>query len=179
VAVIVVAITGILFGLYKSFKLRSSNIPFQNMKVTKLTSFGHVHEPAISPDGKYVAYVKDEVGGNSIRLRVVGTTSEAQVVSPTEGAFLISATFSPDGKYIAYGVALKDQPPSTYFVPVLGGNAKKLPLKRAHDVSFSPDGQRLAYLYNNLPEGKTSLVIANVDGTGEREVVTRQAPNYY
>jgi len=96
---------------------------------------------------------------NSIRLRVVGTTSEAQVVSPTEGAFLISATFSPDGKYIAYGVALKDQP-LRLILCQCWEETQKNSLKRAHDVSFSPDGQRLAYLYNNLPEGKTSLVIA-------------------
>ena len=96
VAVLVVAITGILFGLYRSFKLRSSNIPFQNMKLTKLTSFGHAYEPAISPDGKYVAYVKEEVGGKSIRLRVVGTTSEVEIFSATKGD-LFGTTFSPDG----------------------------------------------------------------------------------
>jgi len=177
VAVIVVAITGILFGFYKSFKLRSSNIPFQNMKVTKLTSFGHVDNPAISPDGKYVAYVKGG-GGSSIWLRVVGTTSEVEIVPATKAVFF-GTTFSPDGKYIAYGAYLGGEHSSTYLVPVLGGSAKKLPLKGAPGVSFSPNGQRLAYLYNNLPEGKTSLVIANADGTGERDVVTRQAPDYY
>ncbi len=46
-------------------------------------------------------------------------------------------------------------------------------------ISFSPDGQRLAYLENRLSEGKTALVVANADGTGEREIITRQAPNYY
>jgi Tol biopolymer transport system component len=177
-AVIVVAITGILFGLYKFFKLRSSNIPFQNMNVTKLTSFGHAHQPAISPDGTHVAYVKDEEGGQSIRLRTVGTTSEVEIVRVTK-ADLFGTTFSPDGKYIAYGAYFGGDHSSTYLVPVLGGSAKELPLKGAPGVSFSPDGRHLAYLYNNLPEGKTSLVIANVDGTGERDVVTRQAPNYY
>jgi serine/threonine protein kinase len=179
VAVIVIAITGILFGLYKFFKLRSSTIPFQNMKVTKLTSFGHVFEPAISPDGKYVAYGKAEEYGFSIRLRLVGTTSEMQVVPPTEGEFN-GAAFTPAGNFIAYGARLKGRQHSdTYVVPTTGGESKKLPLKGATEVSFSLDGQRLAYLYNNLPEGKTSVVIANADGTGEREIVTRQAPNYY
>jgi Tol biopolymer transport system component len=114
VAVIVVAITGILFGLYKFFKLRSSNIPFQNMKVTKLTSFGHVDHPAISPDGKYVAYVKAGEG-SSIWLRVVGTTSEVEIVPATKED-LFGTTFSPDGKYIAYGAYLGGEHSSTYLV---------------------------------------------------------------
>ena len=110
----------------------------------------------------------------SIWLKEVGSSSELELVPATVGMAGPPA-FTPDGKYLSYGV----QPNSVFVIPVSGGSPTKLPLKEASFVSFSPDGRRLAYLYNNLAEGKATLNIANSDGTDERVIVTRQAPNYY
>jgi serine/threonine protein kinase/Tol biopolymer transport system component len=174
-ALLVIVLAAAPFAVYKFFKAKP--LAFQNIKVIRLTNSGDVWGPAISPDGKSVVYAKlaDE-GKFSLWLRTVGTASETQIGPSIDGGFY-AATFTPDGKYIAYGAQPKDQLASSYVLALSGGDATRLPLRRARKVNFSPDGQRLAYVYGNLPEGKTSLVVANADGTGEREVVTWQRPN--
>jgi eukaryotic-like serine/threonine-protein kinase len=179
-AALVLVVASISFGL---FRYRSRHVPFQNISVTKLTNFGDAWQPSISPDGKYVVY---EVKGSgtpgpakfSLWIRVNGTTTELQLVPFTEG-YLFYTAFSPDGRYVYYNAQVRDQPPATFRVSTSGGDATKLPLKTTADVSFSPDGKRLSYLDNRLPEGKTVLVVSNADGTGARDIITRQAPNYY
>jgi Tol biopolymer transport system component len=148
-----------------------------------LTNFGDAWGPAVSPDGKYVVYAKgwgtEGPGKFSLWRRAVGDSTEVQLVPPTEIEGWYGGTaFSPDGQYVHYWVRLKNQPFAVYAVPLLGGDPQRLTLKD-FPVSFSPDGKRFAYLDNRLSEGKTALVVGNADGSGEHDVVTRQAPNYY
>ncbi len=181
-ALIIIGITlaGIMLGVFywrSSVKTRSGF--YQNISVTKITNLGNAYAPTISLDGKYVVYWRREKDGKvSLWNKVVGTTSEIQIIPPTEGNFSAVA-FNPDSKHIYYSGQLNSQPLALYKVPVLGGNPTKIPLKRAYSITFSPDGQRIAYMDNNYTEGKTSLIVANSDGTEAREVITRQAPNYY
>lgn len=168
---------------YGIFRYRSRHVPFKNITVTKLTNFGDAWQPSISPDGKYVVYEKRSVTAGpprfSLWIRASGTTNELQLVPATEGQ-LFYTTFSPDGRYVYYGAWVGGQKPATFRVSTSGGHAMSLPqIRTANDVSFSPDGKRLSYLDNRLPEGKTVLVVANADGTGARDIITRQAPNYY
>ena len=180
-AALVVVLGAISLGV---FQYRSRHVPFQKVSVTKITNFGDAWEPSISPDGKYVVYKKGSVtegpgpGKFSLWIKASGTTNELQLVPVTEGG-LFYTTFSPDGGYVYYSAQIRDQAPATFKVSIAGGDATKVPLIKPNDVSFSPDGKRLAYLDNRLPEGKTVLVVANADGTGERDIITRQAPNYY
>jgi Tol biopolymer transport system component len=178
-ALLLTSVASISFAIYKKVG-KGTRAPFQNMRVTKLTNFGSAFNASISPDGKSVAYSKgDGQGKFSIWLRVIGsTTAGVEIVPSTEG-YLLGITFSADGKNIAYCARLSNQPISTYLIPVAGGNTTRLPLERPTWISFSPDGERLAYLYNNMPEGQSSVVVANSDGTNERLIVKRQAPNYY
>ena len=178
-ALLLTSVASVSFAIYKKVG-KGTRTPFQNMRVTKVTNFGNAFNASISPDGKSVAYSKgDGQGKFSIWLRVISsTTAGVEIVPLTEG-YLLGITFSADGKNIAYCAQLTNQAISTYLIPVDGGETTKLPLKRPTWISFSPDGERLAYLYNNMPEGQTSLVVANANGTNERVIIKRQAPNYY
>ncbi len=173
-------LTGISFALIRTF--RGRRVPFQNFAMTRLTNYGDAWNPAISPDGKWVVYVRGEgldrpSPKHSVCLRRIGDTTETEIVAPTEGQFG-AVGFLPDGKSVYYRLRLPNQPVATYTVPLSGGPATKLPLT-THGMSYSADGQHIAYIDNNLPEGKTSLIVANADGTNERKIVTRQVPSHF
>ncbi len=174
-------LAGLSFVLIRTF--RGRHIPFQSIRMTRLTNYGDAWAPGISLDGKSVVYVKGEgldkpSPKHSVCLRRIGETTEIEIVPPTEGMFS-NAGFLPDGKSIFYGLHLPDQPAATYVVPLSGGPTIKLPFKKAGGISYSADGRHLAYIYSDPPAGQTYLIVANADGTNEQTIVTRQSPNYF
>src|SRR6185503_13324986 len=72
-AILAIAVVGIAFWFYRFSEQNRSAGHFQAMSMVKLTS-GRARGAAISPDGKYVAYVRDASGQRSLWLRQVGTT---------------------------------------------------------------------------------------------------------
>lgn len=184
-AVLVLVACGVIavaasLAIHKFLNFRTP--PFQNITLAKVTNFNDAWNPAISPDGKYVVYVKThgtEQSKFSLWLRSVGSSHETQIVPLTEGRFH-SASFSPDGKSVYYSARLTNQLAASV-ITLSGGDATRLPLisQRPRHVSVSPDGKRLAFLNIKRLEAKTSIVIANADGTNEQEIVSRQEPNYF
>ena len=173
-AVFLIGAVATVFATYKRF--RGTHVPFRNFNVTRLTNSDDAWWPSISPDGKYVAYVKGTSstgpGKNSLWLKAIGSTDDVLLVPGTEG-YIGPTRFLPDGAHIIYNVE-----GCTFMIPISGGNPIKLPLNIA-SAGFSPDGKHLAYLENRFTEGKTALVIANSEGTDAHDVAVRQAPNYY
>ena len=149
----------------------------QNMQVTQITTNGKSRDAVISPDGKYVAYVMDDGGRQSLWLRQVATASNVQVVAPAEVTYQGMA-FSHDGNYVYYNMWDRKGVGEIYQVPALGGAP---PRKIIHDVMpgivVSPDDRRLAYIRGYAQENTSSLLIANVDGTEERKIFTCNAPD--
>jgi serine/threonine protein kinase/Tol biopolymer transport system component len=152
------------FGVY-SLLHRPAPKPFQNFTITQITNSGRAAQAAISPDGKYVLNVTDDNGLQSLWLRNVPTGSDTQVVAPTPSTYL-SLVFSPDGNFIYFRKCVAGC--NLYRTPVLGGTPQTLARDVDSDVTFSPDGQHIAYVRNNDPEvGKSRLLMASMDGTGE------------
>ncbi len=179
-ALVVLALAGISVALFRYG--RHKPIPFQNIVMTRLTNYGDAWNPGVSPDGKWVVYVRGEgldrpSPKHTVCVRRIGDTTETEIVAPTEGQFG-AVGFLPDGKSIYYRLQLPNQPVTTTVVPLSGGPATKLPLT-TFGMSYSADGQHIAYIDNNLSEGKTRVSVANADGTNARIVVTRQAPNSF
>jgi eukaryotic-like serine/threonine-protein kinase len=170
--VLVIAAIGV--GLYKFIGgKKSGSVP--TLKFQRLTISGRASDAAISPEGKYVAHVKSDAGQQSLWLRQVNTTSDTQIVPPsTENYYGIM--FSRDGDYIYYVQGVPNNPGSRtlYQVPVLGGASRKVIENVSSPVSLSKDGTRLAFIRANLSRGETALVVANADGTGERQVAVRK-----
>lgn len=100
---IIVRVMGAIFGIYK-FSLDKRPTPkplkaFQAMKVMRITNSGKAVDAAISPDGRYVAYVVEDTGQKSLWGRQVATTTNIQILAATEARFY-GLTFSPDGSHI-------------------------------------------------------------------------------
>ena len=156
-----------------------SSEPFQKMKITRLTDIGKAHTPAISADGKYLAYVhREDPGGHSIWVKHIPTSSATQILPPGDEVRIGSLVFSRDGSFVYYSHEEKGFS-HLYQVPVLGGPPRKLIENVWGRVGLSPDGARLAFLRANWNQGEHMLIVAGVDGADERILATRKTPNFF
>jgi eukaryotic-like serine/threonine-protein kinase len=172
IGVIASLLAAAIFGVY-TLVLRTRRVPFERFSIENLTNNGHVTLAAISPDGKYLLDVMDENGLQSLWLRHIPTASNTQVVAPA-GTRYGGLTFSPDGNYL-YFVRRDDEEhtiASLYRAPVLGGNPQLLIKDVDSPVTFSPDGQRLAYLRERHDSPLWDLLVANKDGLPDRALFT-------
>lgn len=175
----VVAVTGVVvliaavLGIYKfaGSSTAAKKLSFESAKVTRLTNSGKVRNAAISPDGKYVVYVQDDGGQQSLWLRQTNTQSNVQIVPPAE-VFYHGMTFTPDGDHIYYTIHEKaDYVGELYEVPTLGGSPRKLLSDILSPVTFSPDGKQLAFVRQPAEEKRQQLMLADSEG-GDQRVLT-------
>ena len=177
---LIIIISAIGLVLYKlASSTQSKNRPTSSLEVTRmtqLTTSGNILQAAIAPDGKYVAYLMDDVGGQSIWLRQVGTSSSAQIVPPTS-SYYAGLTFSPDGSHLYYVLYENGGGTSTlYRVSILGGAARKLVSGIISVPAFSPEGKRFAFVRYYPKQSQDALIVANADGSEERRLAIRNAP---
>jgi Tol biopolymer transport system component len=135
-----------------------------------VTNSGEAAEAAISPDGKFILSVKIANGDESLWLRNIPTASDTQILPPAPVAFATLA-FSPDGNYIYFREATNKAQNTwnVYRAPVLGGTPRAIVKDVDSNVTFSPDGKRMAYARGNDPKlGQWRLLTANPDGSDEK-----------
>jgi Tol biopolymer transport system component/predicted Ser/Thr protein kinase len=178
-ALAVVVLAGIGYGIYKLVGTRPASAPFQAMKITRLTSTGKVREAVISPDGKYIAYVQEDAGQQSLWMRQVATEGNVQIVPASDQEF-IGLTFSLDGDFVFYVRSEKEDVSyrSLYRVPVLGGESRKLVFDIDTPITFSPDGKQFAFVRRDPAHGKTLLMIASADGSNIHALASRNVPGF-
>lgn len=177
VAVLIVLVAA-GFGLYK-WLWSNRAVPFEKIKATQLTTSRNIISTAISGDGKYVAYVASDRGQQSLWLRQVTAANDIQVIPPGPAQFW-GITFTRDGSEIYYVSRERDNKSALYRMPFLGGTPTKLLKDVDSAVTFSPDGQRIAFLRGAFPTApESALMIANANGTGERTLATRKLPSRF
>lgn len=169
--ILLVAAAG--YGVYALLS-RNRPAPFQNFTVSKATVTGKATLVAISPDGKYLLHVMEEGGQQSLWLQNIPTNSNTQVVAPAPVDYQ-GLRFSPDGNSL-YFERLEPGSRSLkylYRAPVLGGTPQKLVTDIDSNISFSPDGQKFAYLLGNNPKpGEYRLIIRSVASGEERTLIS-------
>jgi Tol biopolymer transport system component/DNA-binding winged helix-turn-helix (wHTH) protein len=145
--------------------------PSPPTRTTQLTNTGQVLRSAISPDGKYVAYIQSERGQESLWVRQVEIVGGIEVVPPG-GNHFVGITFSPDGNSIFYVKYGKDVAASgLYQVPVLGGAARKILTEVDSQISFAPDKRHFTFMENDLSRKEARLIIAGLDDAEQRQLV--------
>ena len=172
-AILAVAAGGIL--AYKLFLTKATSpVPFQSISSPrKLTTHGKVGLAAISPDANYVAYSVSGPGGPAIMMRQVASAVDRTIIPPAHVGYL-GLDFSQDGNYLYYVKYIKNERTnSLYRVSVLGGEPTKLIEGIDSPITLSPDGKRLAFILVDHSRGESRLMMANVDGTGQRALATR------
>lgn len=174
-AVILIAVLASAFALYKAFNRRS---PFQEMKITRILDTGKTRQVSVSPDGKYIAQVISDEGKQSLWLKHLTSNSNVQLIAPDAVSYS-PLTFSNDGSYIYFVSNPKNGSKGTLFqIPVLGGEPKKILDNAGGEISFAPDGERFVFTKNVSPD-ETALVIANINGHEERQLIVRRKPESF
>jgi serine/threonine protein kinase/Tol biopolymer transport system component len=174
-AVIAIAAVGMAW-LYHP---KSDNVASRFSRIIPLTS-GPARElgPAISPDGKWVAYISNVGGQPDIWVKFV---AGGEAVNLTAAANLeISATtgiggldISPDGTRIAVMAKVRNStvPFSTWEIPApLPGAPRKLLDDGLLGMRWSQDGRAIAFIRAGAAAGD-ALWVADADATNRREIL--------
>jgi eukaryotic-like serine/threonine-protein kinase len=152
------------------------------MTMRRLARIENLAGAALSPDGKFLAYVARKEGKFELSIRQVGTGSDIEVVPP-QNAVVSGLEFSPDGDYLYY--LSREQDASIYNtlfrVPSLGGTPRKLLFDVDSSVAFSPDGKRIAFLRGQPDDQipKSALMIADADGANPRQIASKSFPAFF
>jgi Tol biopolymer transport system component len=177
----IVMLAGFGYGVYRLMERddRPAARPASAIDVQRLTNDGKTRGAIISPDGKFLAYIRTDGGERSIWLKQVATNSAIEVAKPGELANFDGLNFSPDGDHLYFHAQSNgDEPPSVYRVSTLGGTPAKV-ISAAVGVEFSPDGRKLSFIRFDLSKVEYTIYVAEPDGRGERVVARRSGKQFF
>jgi len=116
-------------------------------EVTRLTSFqGQESQPKISPDGKWVAFTGEYEGNRDVYLTPI-TGGEPKRLTFHPAADTVVG-WSPDGTSVLFSSGRSNAPrgeDQLFTISTEGGMPTRLPMNRAFDAAFSPDGKRMVF----------------------------------
>ena len=125
--------------------------------------------PSWSPDGRYLAYVSFEHGGQSIYMHEVSTGSRRRLTSykGINGA----PAFSPDGRQMALTLS-KDGNPDIYVMDIASGRLNRVASHYSIDTepAWMPNGQEI--LFTSDRAGKPQIYRVSAAGGGSVSRVT-------
>jgi Tol biopolymer transport system component/predicted Ser/Thr protein kinase len=151
--------------------------PLAGARFTKLTNFpGAEFDAAISPDGRFIAFVSDRDGPFEVFVGQVGT---GEFHKPASGAGepsledarapVGSVGFNADGSEIWFGGGPWRRVRS---MPLLGGPLRNFLGENVVNVSWSPDGEHVVY-HERL--AGDPLFVADRNGTNIRKLLAAPA----
>jgi len=129
--------------------------------------FSGLRSPAVSSDGKRVAYVFADGGGQRL-LSVAADGSDRRELADAS-SINNWPDFSPDGKQIVFS-STRDGNYEVYVMPSEGGAAKRLTDSPFQDIRprYSPDGKRIAFTSHR--DGNAEIYLMDQDGANVRRI---------
>lgn len=149
-------------------------------KAARLIATRAVEEsPALSPDGRRLAYVGDAGGHKQVFVRTLGEGADRAVSQ--DSADELQPTWSTDGQYVAFVRAARAAPQRNdvgdnagnirrgdiWAVDLASGEERKL-VGDAFAPAYSPDGTQLAF--DASRQGSRRIWVASPDGENARPV---------
>ncbi len=146
------------------------------IQVLRLTDLVGLEEtPAMSPDGKTVAFVAAIRGKRQILVRLLAGGSPLTVTK--DGVDHFDPRWSPDSDSLIYYTPGGPGDAGTIWeVPALGGPVRRI-ISAIGSGDLSHDGKRLAFL--RFSGGAIELAVAARDGSGAHPLATLPSASYY
>ena len=128
--------------------------------------------PALSPDGRQVAFSSDRTG--ALEIYVLALTPGAREVAVTsDGAQNTQPAWSPDGAWIAFHSRKRR---GVWVAPSTGGAARQV-VDFGSRPAWSPDGTRIAFTSDaGGMAGQSVIGIVRADGTDRVELTRMGSP---
>ncbi|MEO7157687.1 MAG: LpqB family beta-propeller domain-containing protein, partial [Vicinamibacterales bacterium] len=148
-----------------------------------VSTAAHEYSPALSPDGKWIAYLSNARGPTDVWVKFIAggdpanlTATNGMTVQSTD--YVSGLDISPDGTQIAFTVVEGLSRAATWVIPApLGGVPRRVLPDGSYGLNWSSDGTRIAFVRAGGPLGD-ALVVADGDGQHETVVVKRQGAQH-
>ena len=171
--VILAALAGAAVLGYRSSRQAPAEPAWTSPRQLTTESASHV-EPALSPDGRTVAFTNGEGGASRIWLADVQTGAEARLTQ--EARDERSPAWYPDGNDVAF-VADHDGHSGVWKAPRVPGRPAALVIDDAEDPAVSPDGTRLAFVRANHL-GQPRIAVASLPDANDARFLTGDGPEF-
>jgi Tol biopolymer transport system component len=148
---------------------------FPKLQIQPLTFSGDAAFGAISPDGKFVAFVRKNAG---LWVRQISAANDIQVVPYVKDREYERVTVTPDGNSVDF-VIVEGKVHDLWRVPLLGGSPRRIVRDIWSSPGWSRDGRQMAFLRAGGSDLASSLIVADENGTNERVVVTLKPPDFF
>jgi serine/threonine protein kinase/Tol biopolymer transport system component len=136
------ALVSLILAAVLYLRHSSPSIHISGVKTThkQVTFVGNASDPAISPDGLFVAYVTGKFG----QQKLVMQASNGSTLELAHGIFVALPMWSPDGSELLFAAAEPSPEPHAdlFLVSRLGGVARLIMDWEAH-ACWSPDGSAI------------------------------------
>ena len=146
------------------------------VRVHRLTDVRGMEEfPALSPDGRSVAFVADDDGNQHIFVRLLAGGDVLQLTH--DAADHLYPRWVPDSASILYYSPAADAntPGAIWEIPALGGAARRI-TSSVGGGDVSHDGSRI--VFPRLADGGMELAVSSRDGSNLKKVAPLE-PGYY
>jgi serine/threonine protein kinase len=168
----VLLVAGILAWIVANRPAPTSQNPLTNAHFTRLTNFGGAKSsPALSPDGKFAAFISNRSGTFDIWLIQTNGNSLANLTQGRIGdarAPLRAVGFSGDGLEV-WSAGTEGR--RLMLWPLMGGAPHNFLDESAAEVAWSPDGTRV--VYHTWRAGDPTFV-ADHNGNNPRQIVQNE-----
>ena len=140
--------------------------------IKPLTNSGTSVCSAISSDGKWMAHAEEQKGKQQLVVTNLVTNGSDVAVPPDDVQYL-GITFSRDGGYLYFTRKEKSGPSTLYQLAWPGNNPIQLKTGVDSPISFSPQGDRFAFVRHDEATSEFLLMLSNIDGTNEQVLARR------
>jgi Tol biopolymer transport system component len=128
---------------------------------------GLEEQPAVSPDGRLLAYTSNESGNDDIWLADLGTGESRRLTG--DHADERDPAWFPDGAAVAHTV-IRGEVSSIWRLPVDGGRPQQL-VALGEQPAVAPDGARLAFARRDA-SGYLRIVVASLSDPSQQRTLT-------